>query len=50
MYIIDHAKREVKVDPYWPSSLFTFLQTQTKSRSTKIQKENEANIQLSWPN
>ena len=30
---------------YWSSSFFTFLWTETKSRSIKTQKENEANIQ-----
>ena len=29
---------------YWPTSLFEFLWTETKSRSIKPQKENEANI------
>ena len=29
---------------YWPSSLFAFLRTETKSRSIKTQKENE----LAW--
>ena len=29
---------------------FTFLQTETKLRSIRMQKRNEANIQLSWLN
>ena len=41
------TKREVKMAGYWPSSLFAFLWTETKSRSIKTQKENEANIQPS---
>jgi len=41
------TKREVKVAGYWPSSLFAFLWTETKSRSIKTQKENEANTQPS---
>ena len=41
------TKREVKMAGYWPSSLFAFLWTETKSRSIKMQKENEANIQPS---
>ena len=41
------TKREVKMARYWPSSLFAFLQTETKSRSIKTQKENEANTQPS---
>ena len=44
MYIL-LTKREVKMARYWPSSLFAFLWTETKSRSIKTQKENEANIQ-----
>ena len=32
---------------YWPSSLYVFLRTETKLRSIKMQKENEANIQPS---
>ena len=43
MYIL-LTKREVKMTGYWPSSLFAFLWTETKSRSIKTQKENEANI------
>ena len=35
------TKREVKMAGYWPSSLFAFLWTETKS------KENEATIQPS---
>ena len=30
----------VKMAGYWPRSLFAFLWTETKSRSTKTQKEN----------
>ena len=30
---------------YWPSSFFSFLWTETKLRSIKTQKKNEANIQ-----
>ena len=41
------TKREVKMAGYWPSSLFAFLWTKTKSRSVKTQKENEANTQPS---
>ena len=37
MYIL-MTKREVKVGGYWPSSLFVFLWTETKSRSIKQQK------------
>ena len=36
---------------YWPSSLFAFLWTETKSRSIKTQKENEYPgifIELAW--
>ena len=44
------TKYEVKMAGYQPSSLFTFLWTDTKSRSIKTQKENKANIQQSWPN
>ena len=44
------TKREVKMAGYWPSSLFAFLWTETKSRSIKTQKENEANTEPSWPN
>ena len=39
------TKREVKMAGYWPSSSFAFLWTETKSRSIKTQKKNEANIQ-----
>ena len=46
MYIL-LTKREVKMAGYWPSSLFAFLWTETKSRSIKTQKENEANTQPS---
>ena len=48
MYIL-LTKCEVKMHMagYWPSSLFVFLWTETKSRSIKTQKENEANIQPS---
>ena len=35
------TKGEVKMARYWPSSLFAFLWTETKSRSLKTQKENE---------
>ena len=41
------TKREVKMAGYWPSSFFAFLWTETKSRSIKTQKKNEANIQSS---
>ena len=41
------TKREVKMAGYWPSSFFAFLWTETKSRSMKTQKKNEANIQSS---
>ena len=41
------TKREVKMAGYWPSSFFAFLWTETKSRSIKTQKKNEANIQPS---
>ena len=41
------TKREVKMAGYWPNSFFAFLWTETKSRSTKTQKKNEANIQPS---
>ena len=41
------TKHEVKMAGYWPSSLFAFLWTETKSRSIKTLKENEANIQPS---
>ena len=34
MYIL-LTKREVKMAGYWPSSLFVFLWTETKSRSIK---------------
>ena len=36
---IDQAS-SVKMAEYWPRSLFTFLWTETKSRSIKTQKEN----------
>ena len=39
------TKREVKIAGYWASSLFALLWTETKSRSIKTQKENEANTQ-----
>ena len=45
---IDQAS-SVKMAGYWPRSLFAFLWTSTSSRSIKTQKENEANIQPSWP-
>ena len=41
------TKREVKMAGYWLSSFFAFLWTETKSRSIKTQKKNEANIQSS---
>ena len=41
------TKGEVKMAGYWLSSLFALLWTETKSRSIKTQKENEANIQPS---
>ena len=34
MYIL-LTKRKVKMAGYWPSSLFAFLWTETKSRSIK---------------
>ena len=43
MYIL-LTKRKLKLAGYWPSSLFAFLWTETKSRSIKTQKENKANI------
>ena len=43
---IDQASL-VKMAGYWPSSLFAFLWTETKSRSIKTQKENSANIKPS---
>ena len=46
MYIL-LTKREVKMAGYWPTSLFAFLWTETKSRFIKTQKENEANTQPS---
>ena len=51
IYIINKyillTEHEVKMAGYWPSSLFAFLWTKTKPRSSKAQKENEANIQPS---
>ena len=44
--VIDQAI-SVKMAGYWPSSFFAFLWTETKSRSTKTQEKNEANIQPS---
>ena len=41
------SKREVKIAGHWPSSLFAFSWTETKSRSIKTLRENEANIQPS---
>ena len=41
------TKCEVKMVGYWPSSLFAFLCTETRSRSIKTQNKNEANIQPS---
>ena len=41
------TKREVKIAGYWLTSFFAFLWTETKSRSIKTQKKNEANIQPS---
>ena len=41
------TKREVKMLGYWPTSLFVFLWTETKSRSIKTRKENEGNTQPS---
>ena len=38
------TKREVKMAGYWPSSLFAFLWTETKSSSIKMRKKNEANV------
>ena len=46
MYIL-LTKREAKMAGYWPSSLFAFLWTETKSRSIKTQEENEASTQPS---
>ena len=39
IYIIDQASL-VNMAGYWPSSLFAFLWTETKSKSIKRQKEN----------
>ena len=52
MYIIDQGS-SVKMAGYWPTSLFTFLWTETKSRSIKTQKENEGQCrgiltELAW--
>ena len=44
--VIDQACL-VKMAGYWPSSLFAFLCTETKSTFIKMQKKNEANIQPS---
>ena len=44
--VIDQAC-SVKMAGYWPSSFFAFLWTETKLRSIKTQKKNEANIQPS---
>ena len=41
------TKHKVKMAGYWPRSFFAFLWTETKSRSIKTQKNNEANIQPS---
>ena len=41
------TKCEVKMAGYWPSSFFACLWTETNINS---QKNNEANIQPSWPN
>ena len=47
MYIL-LTKRKVKMAGYWPSYLFAFLWTETKSRSIKTQKKKtEANTQAS---
>ena len=46
VYIIDQAS-SFKMAGYWPSSLFALLWTETKSRSIKTQKENDANTQPS---
>ena len=43
MYI-SLTKREVKMAGYWPSSLFAFVWTETKSRSITTQKENGYNV------
>ena len=43
IYIIDQAWGE-------DGRIFAFLWTETKLRSIKMQKENEANTQPSWPN
>ena len=45
---IDQAS-SVKMAGYWPRSLFAFLWISTSSRSIKMEKENSANIQPSWP-
>ena len=41
------TKREVKMTGYCPSYFIAFLWTETKSRSIKTEKKNEANIQPS---
>ena len=41
---------KVKMAEYSPSFFFVFLRTEAKSKSTKAQKKNKGNIQLSLPN
>ena len=41
---------KVKMTEYSPSFFFVFLRTEAKSKSTKAQKKNKGNIQLSLPN
>ena len=40
------TKRDAKMAGYWPSSFFVLLWDEMKLRSIKMQKKNEANIQL----
>ena len=47
MYIL-LTKREVKMAEYWPSSLFAFLWTETKSRSIKNIQYPAILIELPW--
>ena len=41
------TKREVKMDGYWPSSVFFFAFLWTETKSIETQKRNEAKIQPS---
>lgn len=41
------TKGEVKMAGHWPSFFVSFLRTKTKSRYTKTEKMNEANIKPS---